>query len=72
MSLVKFVPSFASKSLTNHLTKALSKSSPPRFVSPAVDKTSKIPSPTSKTETSNVPPPRSKTKIVSFCFLSKP
>ena len=41
-------------------------------MSPAVAKTSKIPSPTSKIETSNVPPPKSKTKIVSFCFLSKP
>jgi hypothetical protein len=41
-------------------------------VSPAVDKTSKIPSPTSKIETSNVPPPKSNTKIVSFCFLSNP
>jgi len=66
------VPSFASKSFTNQRTKALSKSSPPKLVSPAVDNTSKIPSPTSKTETSNVPPPKSKTKIVSFCFLSKP
>jgi len=52
------------KSEINQSTRTLSKSSPPKFVSPAVAKTSKIPSPTSNNETSNVPPPRSKTKIV--------
>jgi hypothetical protein len=35
----------------------LSKSSPPKCVSPDVDKTSKTSSPTSKIETSKVPPP---------------
>jgi hypothetical protein len=37
----------------------MSKSSPPRNVSPLVDFTSKTPSPISRTEISNVPPPRS-------------
>jgi len=37
----------------------LSKSSPPKKVSPLVDLTSKTPSPISKMETSNVPPPKS-------------
>jgi NAD-specific glutamate dehydrogenase. len=45
-------------------TTALSKLSPPRWLSPAVDLTSKTPSPSSSTDTSNVPPPRSKTRIV--------
>jgi hypothetical protein len=36
------------------------------------ERTSKTPSPTSRTETSNVPPPRSKTQIFSFFFLSRP
>ena len=58
------------------LTSLLSKSSPPRCVSPAVDRTSKIPSSMVKSDTSNVPPPRS--KISTFCsfpllsFLSRP
>mmetsp|Transcript_27244 Transcript_27244/g.83981 ORF Transcript_27244/g.83981 Transcript_27244/m.83981 type:complete len:223 (+) Transcript_27244:1255-1923(+) len=39
----------------------LSKSSPPRCVSPAVALTSKMPSSIVRSETSNVPPPRSKT-----------
>ena len=37
-----------------------------------MDKTSKIPSPTSKIETSKVPPPKSKTNIRSLSFLSRP
>ena len=40
-------------------TIVLSKSSPPKNVSPLVDLTSKTPSPSSKIETSNVPPPKS-------------
>ena len=50
----------------------LSKSSPPRKVSPLVDFTSKTPSPISKIEISKVPPPKSKTAIFSSCFLSRP
>ena len=49
-----------------------SKSSPPRWVSPLVDLTSKTPSPSSRIEMSNVPPPRSKTAIFSSFFLSRP
>ncbi|KVH93673.1 hypothetical protein Ccrd_004272 [Cynara cardunculus var. scolymus] len=54
----------------------LSKSSPPKWVSPAVDFTSKIPSSIVNNDTSNVPPPKS--KIKTFCsplrcdFLSNP
>jgi len=49
----------------------LSNSSPPKCVSPDVERTSVTPSPASITETSNVPPPKSKTRIFSFS-LSKP
>ena len=51
---------------------ALSKSSPPKNVSPLVDFTSNTPSPNSRIETSNVPPPRSYTAIFLLAFLSKP
>ena len=50
----------------------LSKSSPPRCVSPLVLITRNTPSATSSTETSNVPPPRSKTTIFSLIFLVQP
>jgi len=54
-------------------TSLLSKSSPPRWVSPAVALTSKIPSSIVKRETSKVPPPKSKIKTcLSPSFLSKP
>merc|ERR1719219_1625857 len=57
-------------------TRRLSKSSPPRCVSPAVDFTSKTPSSIERIETSNVPPPRSKIRIFcspeSDCDFSKP
>ena len=50
-----------------------SKSSPPRWVSPFVDFTSKTPSPSSSIEISKVPPPKSKTAIVlSLSDLSRP
>src|SRR3954469_6335979 len=62
-----FLNSAASQSTT-----ALSKLSPPRWLSPAVDLTSKTPSPISSTDTSNVPPPRSKTRIVWSASLSRP
>ena len=54
------------------LIRASSQSSPPRWVSPLVERTSKTPSATSRIEMSNVPPPRSKTAIFSFFFLSSP
>ena len=59
-------------SATIHSTIALSQLSPPRWLSPAVDFTSKTPSPISSTDTSNVPPPRSKTRIVWSLSLSRP
>src|SRR5258708_4736971 len=59
-------------SLASQSTSALSKLSPPRWLSPAVDLTSKTPSPSSSTATSNVPPPRSKTKIVWSDSFSSP
>ncbi|GBU22389.1 hypothetical protein R80B4_02298 [Fibrobacteres bacterium R8-0-B4] len=49
-----------------------SKSSPPKWVSPLVDLTSKTLSPISRMDISNVPPPKSKTAIFSFFFLSRP
>ena len=49
-----------------------SKSSPPRWLSPAVASTSIRLSPISITETSNVPPPRSYTSIFCGCPWSSP
>jgi hypothetical protein len=46
-------------SLARYSTRRMSKSSPPRNVSPLVDLTSNTPSPISRMEISNVPPPRS-------------
>ena len=56
------------------LTIRLSKSSPPKWVSPAVDLTSKIPSSIERQETSKVPPPKSKIKTLRSAptFLSRP
>uniref|UniRef100_A0A8P0PHT1 Uncharacterized protein n=1 Tax=Canis lupus familiaris TaxID=9615 RepID=A0A8P0PHT1_CANLF len=56
------------------LTILLSKSSPPKWVSPAVDLTSKIPSSIVRMDTSKVPPPKSKinTFLSAPTFLSKP
>ena len=71
-SLIRSMPSLALKSAASQSTTRLSKSSPPRCVSPEVERTSKTPSPTSSTETSKVPPPRSKTRMVSLDFFSKP
>ena len=51
----------------------LSKSSPPRWLFPAVARTSNTPSPSCRMDTSNVPPPRSNTKIrCSWSSLSNP
>ena len=59
-------------SATSQSTIALSKLSPPRWLSPAVDLTSNTPSPISSTDTSKVPPPRSNTRIVWSDSLSSP
>ena len=69
--LISIPDSFLNSS-TRKLTITLSKSSPPRWVSPLVDITSKTPSPSSRIETSNVPPPRSKTTIFSSFLDSRP
>jgi len=67
-------PDFFKKSAAQNSTSLLSKSSPPKWVSPAVALTSKIPSSIVNSETSNVPPPRSKIKTFfsPYPFLSKP
>mmetsp|Transcript_17589 Transcript_17589/g.57601 ORF Transcript_17589/g.57601 Transcript_17589/m.57601 type:complete len:215 (-) Transcript_17589:548-1192(-) len=51
-------------SCTKWLTMRLSKSSPPRWVSPAVALTSKMPSSMVRSDTSKVPPPRSKMRTL--------
>ena len=72
-SFLKSRPSSFLNSSANHEIIVSSTSSPPRWVSPSVDKTSKTPSPSSRMETSCVPPPKSKTTIFwSTPFLSSP
>ena len=75
MAAASFLTSIPDSSLNlsqRKLTMRLSKSSPPRWVSPLVESTSKTPSPNSRMETSKVPPPRSKTTIFSSLFFSRP
>ena len=59
LSDFKSIPFSFLNSDNKYSTIALSKSSPPRNVSPFVDFTSNTPSPSSRIETSNVPPPKS-------------
>ena len=73
LSLDKSTPFSSLKFWINQSIILLSKSSPPRWVSPLVDNTWKTPSPSCKMETSKVPPPRSYTKTFSsFSSLSRP
>jgi len=77
MALLLFListPFFLKKSAEQNSTNLLSKSSPPKRVSPAVALTSKIPSSIVNNETSNVPPPKSKmrTFFSPYPFLSNP
>jgi hypothetical protein len=59
---------FRSNSFLKCSNKALSKSSPPKWVSPAVALTAKTPPVIESNETSNVPPPKSKMRT-SFSFF---
>ena len=59
VSLRRSIPASFLNSSARYSIIRLSKSSPPRNVSPLVDLTSKTPSPISRIETSNVPPPKS-------------
>ena len=72
LSFFKSIPFSFLKLSARNSTILVSKSSPPKNVSPFVAFTSKTPSPISRIETSNVPPPRSYTAIVPFFFLSSP
>ena len=72
LSPFRSMPASFLKASRKWLTIRLSKSSPPRWVSPFVLLTSNTPSPSSSTDTSKVPPPRSKTAIFSSFLLSRP
>ena len=72
-SWVRSAPSSFLNSSTNQVIITWSKSSPPKWVSPFVDKTSNTPPPNSRIEISNVPPPRSNTAtFISLFALSIP
>lgn len=60
------MPLFFKNSAAQYSTNLLSKSSPPKCVSPAVAFTSNMPSSIVNNDTSNVPPPKSNIKT----FLS--
>ena len=62
-SFLKSIFSSVINSSASQLIIFSSTSSPPKCVSPSVDKTSKTPSPNSRIDTSCVPPPKSKTTI---------
>ena len=73
LSAARSTPSVFLNSVTSQAITLSSQSSPPSWVSPAVDFTSKTPSAISRTETSKVPPPRSNTRTVcSAPSLSRP
>mmetsp|Transcript_60340 Transcript_60340/g.159524 ORF Transcript_60340/g.159524 Transcript_60340/m.159524 type:complete len:266 (+) Transcript_60340:733-1530(+) len=64
LSLDGSEPCLRLKTLSRCWITRLSKSSPPRWVSPAVDLTSKMPSSIVSSDTSKVPPPRSKMRTL--------
>ena len=68
------MPFSFSNSLAQYSSNLLSKSSPPKWVSPLIDKTVNFDFSRCKTDTSKVPPPKSKTKmfLVSLKWLFKP
>ena len=73
LSADRSTPSVSLNVLTSQSMIRWSQSSPPSWELPAVDLTSKTPSPISSRETSKVPPPRSKTSTVwSAPSLSSP
>ena len=72
LSPERSMPSAFLNSSNMYCVMALSKSSPPSLLSPAVARTSITPSPISMIDTSNVPPPKSYTMIFCSCSLSRP
>ena len=72
LSVERSTPSAFLNSSSIYCVIALSKSSPPSLLSPAVARTSMTPSPISMIDTSNVPPPRSYTMIFCSSSLSRP
>ncbi|KAJ0482646.1 hypothetical protein HanIR_Chr13g0656241 [Helianthus annuus] len=73
LSLLMSFPYFLLISLMKYSMILWSKSSPPRWVSPCVARTSKTPLSSVKMLTSNVPPPRSNTRtFFSTPFLFRP
>ena len=72
LSADKSTPSAFLNSSIIHWVTRLSKSSPPKRVSPLVERTSITPSPISIMETSKVPPPKSYTMIFCSFSLSRP
>mmetsp|Transcript_10216 Transcript_10216/g.34732 ORF Transcript_10216/g.34732 Transcript_10216/m.34732 type:complete len:209 (+) Transcript_10216:1159-1785(+) len=63
-SPLRSLPCLALITRSTCFTNCVSKSSPPRCVSPAVETTSSTPVSMFRMDTSNVPPPRSKTRTV--------
>mmetsp|Transcript_254 Transcript_254/g.628 ORF Transcript_254/g.628 Transcript_254/m.628 type:complete len:364 (-) Transcript_254:17-1108(-) len=73
LSPLMFLPFFFLYSLVKYSITRWSKSSPPRWVSPLVESTSKTPWSIVRSDTSKVPPPRSNTSTVfSPSVLSRP
>mmetsp|Transcript_6193 Transcript_6193/g.10357 ORF Transcript_6193/g.10357 Transcript_6193/m.10357 type:complete len:351 (+) Transcript_6193:652-1704(+) len=71
-ALAAFLPCFSSICFKHQSTKQLSKSSPPRWVSPPVAFTANTPPSIDRTLTSKVPPPRSKITTLGLSCLAAP